>query len=102
MLRGKVWSALAGATSFEQFTDRLRRDGVLVRPRMSTLDPEVVTGYAVALPPTGADAAEGLEPVWFGGGKLAPDLTFPQLQARWCGEPDRHDRWACQSFCVRA
>jgi hypothetical protein len=26
--------------------------------------------------------------VWFGGGKLAPDLTFPQLQARWCAEPD--------------
>jgi hypothetical protein len=94
VLRGKVRAALAGATSFEQFTERLRRDGVLVRPRMSTLDPEVVTGYAVALPPTGADAAEGLEPVWFGGGKLAPDLTFPQLQARWCGEPDRNDRSA--------
>jgi hypothetical protein len=91
VLRGKVRSALAGATSFEQFTDRLRRDGVLVRPRMSTLDPEEVTGYAVALPPTGADVAAGIAPVWFGGGKLAPDLTFPQLQARWCAEADRHD-----------
>jgi hypothetical protein len=61
---------------------------------MSTVDPEEVTGYAVALPPAGADAAEGIGPVWFGGGKLAADLTFPQLQARWCGEPDRHDRSA--------
>lgn len=55
--------------------------GALVRPRMSTLDPGKVTGYAVALRASGDD---GIEPVWFGGGKLAPDLTFPQLQARWC------------------
>jgi hypothetical protein len=53
---------------------------------MSTLNPGEVTGYAVALRATGADAVEGVEPVWFGGGKLAPDLTFPQLQARWCRE----------------
>ena len=33
-------------------------------------------------------AGAGIEPVWFGGGKLAPDLTFPQLQARWCAEPN--------------
>jgi hypothetical protein len=87
VLRGKVRAALAGANSFEEFTERLSRDGVLVRPRMSTLDPEQVTGYAVALLARGTDAAEGIEPVWFGGGKLAPDLTFPQLQARWCDEP---------------
>jgi hypothetical protein len=53
---------------------------------MSTQDPEQVTGYAVALLARGTDAADGIEPVWFGGGKLAPDLTFPQLQARWCHE----------------
>jgi hypothetical protein len=84
VLRGKVRAALAGANSFTEFSERLSRDGVQVRPRMSTLDPEQVTGYAVALQPRGADAGEGREPVWFGGGKLAPDLTFPQLQARWC------------------
>jgi len=87
VLRGRVRAALAGANSFEQFSERLRRDGVLVRPRMSTLNPDEVTGYAVALLARGADAADGIEPVWFGGGKLAPDLTFPQLQARWCREP---------------
>jgi len=86
VLRGKVRAALAGANSFEQFSERLRRDGVLVRPRMSTQDPEQVTGYAVALLPRGTDPADGIEPVWFGGGKLAPDLTLPQLQARWCRE----------------
>jgi len=87
VLRSKVRAALAGANSFTEFSERLSRDGVLVRPRMSVLDPEEVTGYAVALRPAGAGAAEGVEPVWFGGGKLAPDLTFPQLQARWCREP---------------
>jgi hypothetical protein len=86
VLRGKVRAALAGANSFEEFSERLRRDGVLVRPRMSTLNPDEVTGYAVALLPRGTDAADGIEPVWFGGGKLAPDLTLPQLQARWCRE----------------
>ena len=86
VLRGKVRAALAGADSFAEFSERLSRDGVLVRPRMSVLNPEEVTGYAVALRATGTDAAEGVEPVWFGGGKLAPDLTFPQLQARWCHE----------------
>ena len=87
VLRAKVRAALAGANSFTEFTQRLSLDGVLVRPRMSTLNPEQVTGYAVALRATGADAAEGAEPVWFGGGKLAPDLTLPQLKARWCREP---------------
>jgi len=87
VLRGKVRAALAGATSFDEFSERLSLDGVLVRPRMSTLNPEEVTGYAVALRAKGVDASEGIEPVWFGGGKLAPDLTFPQLQARWCREP---------------
>ena len=86
VLRGKVRAALAGASSFEEFSDRLRLDGVMVRPRMSTLDPDEVTGYAVALRGSGTDAAAGIESVWFGGGKLAPDLTFPQLQARWCRE----------------
>jgi len=87
VLRGKIRAALAGANSFEEFSDRLSLDGVLVRPRMSTLDPEEVTGYAVALRPRGTDAADGADPVWFGGGKLAPDLTLPQLKARWCREP---------------
>jgi hypothetical protein len=83
VLRAKVRAALAGATSFTEFRERLSRDGVLVRPRMSTHNPGEVTGYAVALRVTGSDADQGTEPVWFGGGKLAPDLTFPQLQVRW-------------------
>ncbi len=42
--------------------------------------PGEITGYAVALLPHGTT---GQASVWFGGGKLAPDLSLPQLQARW-------------------
>lgn len=84
VLRGKVRAALAGAASFEEFSARLSLDGVLVRPRMSTQDPDEMTGYAVAL--RASRTGKGAELVWFGGGKLAPDLTLPQLQYRWCRE----------------
>jgi hypothetical protein len=58
VLRDKVRAALAGTTSFEEFTERLRREGALVRLRMSTVNPEEVTGYAVALPPRAPTSAQ--------------------------------------------
>ena len=58
----------------------LRADGVLVRPRLSERNPGQVTGYAVAL--TGDTDRDG-NPIYFGGGKLAADLTLPKLQRRW-------------------
>jgi hypothetical protein len=57
---------------------------VLVRKRLSARNPAEVTGYAVALP---GDAARYGGPVWFGGGRLAADLTLPKLRRRW--EPSR-------------
>jgi hypothetical protein len=80
VLRGRVRSALAGSQGWEEFADRLRCSGVLVRERYSTRDAGEITGYAVALPALGTT---GEASVWFGGGKLAPDLSLPQLQARW-------------------
>ena len=54
---------------------------------MSTRNPAEVTGYSVALP---ADAARHGGPVWFSGGKLAADLTWPKLRRRWrSGTPPR-------------
>src|SRR5450759_3904683 len=47
---------------------------------MSERNPGEMTGYAVSL--DGWTNAAG-EPVRFGGGKLAPDLSLPQLRARW-------------------
>jgi hypothetical protein len=56
---------------------------VTVWPRMSELYPEQMTAYSVSLNDWTNAAGE---PVRFGGGKLAPDLSLPKLQARW-GEP---------------
>jgi hypothetical protein len=81
-LRRAVATAAAGAGSEEEFFARLREAGVLVRVRYSTRNPGQVTGYAVAL--TG-DTAHAGGPVWFGGGKLAADLTLLKLRARWDG-----------------
>ncbi len=76
VLRRRVRVAAAGATDLPGFFARLVTDGVLVKERRSQRDPGQITGYAVAL-------ATGREPVWFGGGKLAPDLSLPRLQDRW-------------------
>ena len=55
---------------------------MLVRKRFSARNPGQVTGYAVALP---GDTAKDGGPVWYGGGKLAADLTLPKLRRRWTG-----------------
>lgn len=55
---------------------------MLVRVRYSTRNPGQVTGYDVAL---ADDTVRAGGPVWFGGGKLAADLSLPKLRARWDG-----------------
>jgi hypothetical protein len=80
VLRARVRAALAGSHGWGEFAERLRRSGVLVRERYSTHTPGQITGYAVALP---AHGTTDYASVWFGGGKLAPDLSLPQLHARW-------------------
>ncbi len=81
-LRRQVRVAAAGASGQSEFFARLRADGLLVRQRLSELNPGEVTGYAVAVPDR---YGTGAAPVYFGGGKLAPDLTLPRLQRRWHG-----------------
>ena len=79
-LRRHVQAAAAGARSEAEFFAVLARREVRVWLRHSERDPAEVTGYAVGLP--GHLAAAGQQ-VWFGGGKLAPDLTLPKLRRRW-------------------
>ena len=86
-LRREVCTAAAGAGSEQEFFTRLRAAGVLVRERYSTVNPDQVTGYAVGLP--GHTARDG-GVVWYGGGKLAADLTLPKLRARWPGTAAGH------------
>jgi hypothetical protein len=79
-LRRQVSTAAGAAASEQEFFARLSRSGVLVRTRSSTRDPGQATGYAVAL---AGDITRGGSPVWYGGGKLAADLTLPKLRRRW-------------------
>jgi hypothetical protein len=81
-LRRDVSRAAAAASGEREFFALLRKSGVLVRTRESTRHPGEVTGYSVAVP---GDSARGGGPVWFGGGKLAPDLTLPRLRRCWQG-----------------
>jgi hypothetical protein len=76
-LRSLVRAARVDSGTPAEFLDGLRARGMMVRERYSQNDPEQVTGYAVAWPrdTTGTDGG----PVWFGGGKLAPDLSWPKI-----------------------
>jgi hypothetical protein len=87
-LRRYVATAAATAASAEEFFARLGQADVQVRVRYSTKNPGQVTGYSVALP---GDTARDGTAVWYGGGKLAADLSWPRLAQRWAaGQPVPH------------
>ena len=79
-LRRQVTTAAASANSEQEFFARLDQAAVLARKRFSVKHPSKVTGYSVALP---GDTAKDGGPVWYGGGKLAADLSWPKLRQRW-------------------
>jgi len=83
-LQREVRAAAAGASGQKEFLSGLASAGLLVRPRFSQRDPEQITGYSVAVP--GDRAANG-QPIWFGGGKLATDLSWTKLARRWADSP---------------
>ena len=78
----------------EEFFACLAQAGVRVRRRHSTINPLDVTGYAVGLP---HHIAKDGQVIWYGGGKLAADLTLPKLRARW-DSPPGGDRLAAASL----
>ena len=81
-LRREVCTAAAGARREQEFFTLLNDARVAIRKRYSTTHPGEVIGYAVGLP---RHTAKGGRIVWFGGGKLAADLTLPKLRGRWTG-----------------
>ena len=85
-LRRAVRTAAVQATDPESFFRRLADLGVKVRPR--EMPPGSLVGYAVAAP--GDVNADG-QPVWFGGRRLASDLSLPALLARWRSAPPAPD-----------
>jgi hypothetical protein len=76
-LRRTVHAAADQATDEQDFLDRLRAFGVLVRPRTSTTQ---LTGYAVALPD---DHNAAGDTIWYSEATLATDLSLPRLRHRW-------------------
>jgi len=83
-VRRLVRAAAATARSGAEFRSELASSGVRFEPRRSTVNPGEVTGYKASLR---LDLIRGdrrsAEPVWFAGGGLDKDLTWPKLTARW-------------------
>ncbi len=90
-LERAVRAAASAASTEAQWLARLGELGVEVAPRWARGGDRVV-GYRVAL----ADAPtqqDGSKAVWFGGGKLAHDLTLPALRAGWTRDGDPATAW---------
>jgi hypothetical protein len=73
-----VRACAAASASEAEFVRRIRAAGLQFRPRYAAGGTEV-TGYSVALGSTDI----GGEPIRFGGGRLATDLTLPRLREHW-------------------
>ncbi|MGW7539873.1 relaxase/mobilization nuclease domain-containing protein [Streptomyces sp. NPDC054770] len=76
-LRETVRRAVAGASSEEEFLDRLKGAGLLVHTKV--LPSGDLQGYKVALPD---DRNRDKEPVYYAGSTLAPDLSLPRIRKR--------------------
>lgn len=81
-LQATVRATAAQARDTEEFLALLSERGVQTRVRRGP-DGEP-TGYAVA---ASGDRTAEQRPVWFSGGKLAPDLTLGKLRERWAQVP---------------
>ena len=91
-----VRAAAVASLDEGEFVRRLRRGGVLVRPRFAAGRDDVIAGYSVALRPEGDE-----RPVWYGGGRLARDLTLPRMREGWPDSPQTAqaavDEWRATS-----
>jgi hypothetical protein len=77
-----VRAAATASVDEGEFVRRLRRGGVLIRPRFTAGRDDVVSGYSVAVRPPADE-----KPIWYGGGRLARDLTLPRLREGWPDSP---------------
>lgn len=82
VLAVKVRGCAAAAQSEAEFVRRMRREGLILRPRYADGRQDVVTGYSVAQRPQA-----GERPIWYGGGHLARDLALPRLRDGWPDTP---------------
>lgn len=81
-LERTVRAAAAASVDEAEFVRRLHQSGAIVRPRFAANRDDVVAGYSVALRPKPGESI-----VWYGGGRLARDLTLPRLRQGWPDTP---------------
>lgn len=91
----RVVRACASASRTEaEFVARLREQGVHARARYGKGGRREAVGYSVRL----AGPSEGRErTVWYGGGKLARDLTLPALRRSW-GQDHGEEQRAAEAW----
>ena len=86
----RIVRACATASRDEtEFIHRLHDHGIRYRPRYAVGGTDVVVGYSVRFP--GADQGPRRS-VWYGGGRLARDLTLPALRRGWSQDLDAQRR----------
>jgi hypothetical protein len=82
-LERSVRAAATASQDEGEFIRRMKRDGVLIRPTFAAGRDDVVDGYSVVLRP-----ANGEPVIWHGGGRIARDLTLPELRKGWPDRPE--------------
>jgi len=110
-LERTVRACAAASRSEAHFVALARQHGLLIRPRYSDSGNTAVIGYAIADPTRrlAVNRDTGIRgPVWFGGGKLASDLSLPSLRRRWptqgtAAQAEALAAWsAATSVCVQS
>lgn len=82
VLEERLRAAATAADSEADFVRRARRLGVRMHPRFASGRTDVVVGYSAAL-----RTEHGQQTRWWGGGRIARDLTLTQLRTRWEDTP---------------
>lgn len=82
-LRRAVSQIASATTGPDGFVARLAEQGI--RLRFTRGSDGAVRGYSVAWP---GDTNAAGTPMFYAGSRLAPDLTWPKLVARWASAPD--------------
>ena len=82
VLEERLRTAATAAASEADFVRRARRLGVRLHPRFASGRTDIVVGYSAAL-----RTENGQQTRWWGGGRIARDLTLTQLRTRWQDTP---------------
>ena len=82
VLEERLRAAATASASEADFVRRARRLGVRLHPRFASGRTDIVVGYSAAL-----RTEAGQQTRWWGGGRIARDLTLTQLRTRWEDTP---------------